>query len=187
MHFRNIFFHTKKNKIFRSWKKIVHSFDAEKAYLSIGGIFRAIWAFPEALEQILYFFFAICPWIDPAESVVIGLSWWFVVTKHLFQDSEHKLVVSWNISKDERKNPSERGERAVWSRFLFWQKRKPGGQGMSSPFKGGLPRVSESSLFVFFELEKNHRNFVPSYGIVLKIPPIESLGFFASKLYPKKK
>ena len=31
---------------------LVNSFDAEKAYLSIGGIFRAIWAFPEALEQI---------------------------------------------------------------------------------------------------------------------------------------
>ena len=36
------FFHHRKKYFCWSWKKIVNSFDAEKAYLSIGGIFRAI-------------------------------------------------------------------------------------------------------------------------------------------------
>ena len=36
---------------FWSWDFFVNSFDAEKAYLSIGGIFRAIRATPVALEQ----------------------------------------------------------------------------------------------------------------------------------------
>ena len=37
-------------------KFFVNSFDAEKAVLSIGGIFRAIWALSETLEQIAFYF-----------------------------------------------------------------------------------------------------------------------------------
>jgi len=57
-------------------KNLGHSFDAEKAYLSIGGIFRAIRATPAALEdrkdpwyKSLTFFPYIEHWIPPISEI----------------------------------------------------------------------------------------------------------------------
>ena len=51
--FSKIFFHFFLIDFFLSWKKIGYSFDAEKSYLSIGGVFRVIPALLHARKSYL--------------------------------------------------------------------------------------------------------------------------------------